>query len=69
MNSTMVQSTSLLFGWLFFHGHLADYQREEIIGDLELHGRNMRQHYEDAYNSALHLKLMNRNNADNKSNI
>lgn len=68
MDSSMVQSTSLLFGWLFFHDHLADYQKEEIIYDLERHGRNMRLHYEDAYDRALQFKLMSRRNVDNQSN-
>lgn len=62
LDSTMVQSTSLLFGWLFFHSHLADHQKEQIILDLETLGRNMRQHYEDAYNHSLQFKLMTQNN-------
>lgn len=62
LDQTMVQSTSLLFGWLFFHDHLADHQKEQIISELEAHGRNMRQHYEEAYNRALQFKLMAQTN-------
>ncbi len=68
LENTKVQSTSLLFGWLFFHDHLADHQKEEIIGDLESYGRNMRQNYEDAYNYALQFRLMSRNNIGNSDN-
>ncbi len=62
LDQTMVQSTSLLFGWLFFHDHLADHQKEQIISELEAHGRNMRQHYEEAYNRALQFKLIAQTN-------
>ena len=68
LDSKMVQSTSLLFGWLFFHDHLADHQKEQIILDLETHGRSMRQDFEEAYNHALQFKLMAQNNTGNQSN-
>ena len=67
LDNTMVQSTSLLFGWLFFHDHLVDYQKEQIISDLETHGRNMRQYYEEAYNHSLQFKLTAQNNTNNQS--
>jgi hypothetical protein len=67
LDTTMVQSTSLLFGWLFFHDHLADHQKEEIILELEAYGRYMRPHYEDAYKQALKFKLMARSNQSDQS--
>ncbi len=57
LDSVMVQTTSHLFGWLFYQNHLADHQKEQVISELEEHGRNMRSHYEDAYNRALELRL------------
>ena len=68
LDSTMVQSTSLLFGWMFFHDHLADHQKEQIIMELETHGRNVRRDYEEAYNHALEFKLMTRNKNGDQSN-
>jgi predicted nucleic acid-binding protein len=58
IDNAMVQTTSLLFGWLFFHDYLSDHHKEQIISELETHGRYMRKHYEDVYNRALEIKLM-----------
>ena len=68
LDNPMVQTTSLLFGWLFFHGHLADHEKEQIILDLETHGRNIRRDYEEAYNRALQFKLMAQNKTASQSN-
>lgn len=68
LDSTMVQTTSLLFGWLFFHNHLADHQKETIISTLEAYGRNMREHYEGAYDLAIQARLMDQNNMNNQNN-
>ena len=57
LDPTMVQTTSHLFGWLFFYGRLVDHDKEQIISELELYGRNMRKHYEEAYSQALETRL------------
>jgi predicted nucleic acid-binding protein len=58
LDLNLVQSTSLLFGWLFFNGQLMDHQKEQIILELEDHGRYMRKHYEEAYHRALQYRIM-----------
>jgi predicted nucleic acid-binding protein len=68
LSQNLVQSTTLLFAWLFFHGHLADPQKEQIILELEKHGRNMRKHYEGAYNRALEFKLVAQSNSGIQEN-
>jgi len=68
LESSLVQSTSMLFGWLFFHHHLADHEKEQIISELEMHGRNIRRDYEEAYDYALKFKLMAQNNIGDQSN-
>lgn len=57
LDAAMVQTTSHLFGWLFYQNYLADHQKEQVISELEAHGRNMRSHYEDAYKRALESRL------------
>lgn len=57
IDSAMVQSTSHLFGWLFFMGYLVDHHKEQIVSELESFGRYIRNHYEEAYSHALEIKL------------
>ncbi len=60
MSGVKPQTTSHLFGWLFFHRHLVDSDKDQIIDEQEQNERNLREQFENAYLEAMRCMIMNR---------
>jgi hypothetical protein len=58
MDNRFVQTTPHLFGWLFFHGHLSDNDKEKIIAEHKSLRRPLAEYLEQTYQMALEYRLM-----------
>jgi hypothetical protein len=54
----VTQTTPHLFGWLFFHCHLCDAEKETVIQEHKALGGQLAQYFEEMYMEACRCRLL-----------
>jgi hypothetical protein len=58
LGAELVQSTPHLFAWLYFNSHMNDWDKDQIVIDLQLLGQSLQPHLNDFHSEAQRCRAL-----------